>query len=141
MTTSPRSSTRSVNVPPMSMPIRLEGESEETITESAEMVEPVVDEQSHENVQIVFADAMEIKNGVEELGDAMVTGFSRFAGPHEDETPVVRARIAHMEVSEMKAFVFRSEESIRGGLITSRATWTAIGRAMRWIARTSVEAW
>ena len=62
---------------PMSMPIRFEGESEETIMESAELAEPVVDEQAHENVQMVPADAMEIENGAEELGDAMVTGFAR----------------------------------------------------------------
>ena len=84
---------------PMSMPIRLEGESEETITESAEMDETVVDEQAHENVQMVPADAMEIENGAEELGDAMVMGFSRSAGPHEDEPLAVRARIAHMKAS------------------------------------------
>ena len=40
------------------------------------MAEPVVDEQAHENMQMVPADAMEIENGAEELGDAMVTCFA-----------------------------------------------------------------
>ena len=98
----------------MSMPIRLEGESEETIAENVEMAVPVVDEQAHENVQAVLAVAMEIENGAEELGDAMVTGFARAAGPHDEELQSSkRARIARMDAGEMKEPVFRSEESIK----------------------------
>ena len=99
---------------PMSMPIRLEGETEESIpTGREEGTEPVVDEMVHEHVQIVPADSMEIDNGAEELGDAMVTGFARAAGAHEDEPPTSRPRIAHVESSELKEPVFRNEQSIK----------------------------
>ena len=52
---------------PMSVPIRLEGETEESIPVNEEQVsvEPAVDEMAHENVQIVPADSMEIDNGAE----------------------------------------------------------------------------
>ena len=45
----------------------------------------------------------------------MVTGFVRAAGPHDEEFPssAKRARIAHMEASEVKEPVFRSEDGIK----------------------------
>ena len=98
---------------PMSMPIRLEGESEETIAENVEMVVSVVDEQAYENIQTIHTDTMEIENRVEELGDLMPTGFACVAGPHDEESPSSRARIACIEASEMKESVFRSEESFK----------------------------
>ena len=99
------SQARILKVLPLTMPIRLEGETD-VVPAGAELptddmmmdTEVLVDDAAPQSAEMLPAGAMELDNGAEELGDAMATGYGEVRPlPDAEEPPATRARIGAVE--------------------------------------------